>query len=409
MFSRRLKTGYFVLEGLNSFATVYFFYYLYYYMHKVHGFGNQANLLLAALNGATYAVCAWWAGKFAQRFGYFRALKTGFAIMSLAAALGWLMKTAGAQVGVMVLMVFGMSFTWPTLEALAAEGEPAGGVQHMVGIYNIVWAGTAAVANFFGGAMLERLGTSSLFYVPLAFALSQFGLTLWLESEAERSVAKSSEQPQPQGLMPVPGPTAAAVAPLPAIHNPNPRSGERAQCFLRMSWLANPFAYIALNTLIATMPGVAGRLGLSTTLAGFFGSVWSFARLGAFYGLWHWQGWHYRFQWLLLAYIGLVGSFISILLAPNVAVLVSAQVVFGGALGLLYYSSLFYSMDLSDAKGEHGGIHEAVIGLGNFAGPALGAGTLHFLPHHPGSSAVAVSLLLLGGLGGLAVIWRAGK
>ena len=210
-------------------------------------------------------------------------------------------------------------------------------------------------------------------------------------------------------LLPVPGPTAAAVAPLAAAHNPSPRSGERAQCFLRMSWLANPFGYIALNTLIATMPGVAGRLNLSTTLAGFSGSVWSFARLGAFYGLWHWEGWHYRFRWLLLSYIGLVLSFISILLAPNVAVLVGAQVVFGGALGLLYYSSLFYSMDLSDAKGEHGGIHEAVIGLGNFAGPALGAGALQFLPQYPGSSAVAVSVLLLGGLVGLAAIWRGGK
>jgi predicted MFS family arabinose efflux permease len=407
MFSRRLKTGYFVLEGLNSFATVYFFYYLYYYMHKVFGFGNQANLLLAALNGAMYALCAWWAGKFAQRFGYFRALKTGFAVMSLAAALGWLMTTAGQQVGVMLLMVFGMSFTWPTLEALAAEGEPPGGVQHMVGIYNIVWAGTAAVANFFGGAMLEKLGPSSLFYVPLAISLSQFCLTVWLESEANRSLASSGEKPQM--LLPVPGPTAAAVAPLAAAHNPSPRSGERAQCFLRMSWLANPFGYIALNTLIATMPGVAGRLNLSTTLAGFSGSVWSFARLGAFYGLWHWEGWHYRFRWLLLSYIGLVLSFISILLAPNVAVLVGAQVVFGGALGLLYYSSLFYSMDLSDAKGEHGGIHEAVIGLGNFAGPALGAGALQFLPQYPGSSAVAVSVLLLGGLVGLAAIWRGGK
>jgi predicted MFS family arabinose efflux permease len=405
MFSRRLKTGYFVLEGLNSFATVYFFYYLYYYVHKVHGFGNQANLLLAALNGATYALCAWWAGKFAQRFGYFRALKLGFFIMSVVAALGWGVKTASGQVGIMTLMVVGMSFTWPTLEALVAEGEPAGGVQHMVGIYNIVWAGTAAVANFFGGAMLDKLGPSSLFYVPLAIQVTQLGLTLLLESEANRSLAKSGG---PIQTLPVPGPMAAAIAPLPGVHNPNPRTGEKAQRFLRMSWLANPFAYIALNTLIATMPAVAGRLRLSTTLAGFCGSVWSFARLGAFYGLWHWEGWHYRFRWLLLAYIGLVASFISILLAPNVIVLVSAQVVFGGALGLLYYSSLFYSMDLSDAKGEHGGIHEAVIGLGNFAGPALGAGALQFLPQYPSSSAVAVSLLLLSGLGGLAAIWRGG-
>ena len=62
MFSRRLKTGYFVLEGLNSFATVYYFYYFYFFMQTAFGFGNKANLALAALNGAVYAVMAWQGG-----------------------------------------------------------------------------------------------------------------------------------------------------------------------------------------------------------------------------------------------------------------------------------------------------------------------------------------------------------
>jgi hypothetical protein len=86
-----------------------------------------------------------------------------------------------------------------------------------------------------------------------------------------------------------------------------------------------------------------------------------------------------------------------------------AQVVFGCALGLIYYSSLFYSMDLSQAKGEHGGIHEAAIGLGNFAGPAVGATALHFLPQYANGSAWAVSGLLLLGLGGLVGVWWKGK
>ena len=51
MLPRRLKTGCFVLEGLNSFATVYYFYYFYFFMQTVFGFGNRANLMLAALNG----------------------------------------------------------------------------------------------------------------------------------------------------------------------------------------------------------------------------------------------------------------------------------------------------------------------------------------------------------------------
>ena len=68
--------------------------------------------------------------------------------------------------------------------------------------------------------------------------------------------------------------------------------------------------------------------------------------------------------------MGLLVSFGAAVLAPSVGVLVLAQLVFGGSVGLIYYSSLFYSMDSSETKGEHGGIHEAVIGLGNCAGPA---------------------------------------
>ncbi len=120
-------------------------------------------------------------------------------------------------------------------------------------------------------------------------------------------------------------------------------------------------------------------------------------------------GWHYRFRWLLAAYFALVCGFITILLAPNLPVLVAAQVVFGGAVGLIYFSSLFYSMDISETKGEHGGIHESAIGLGNCAGPAVGAAALQFLPQYGHSGALAVTLLLLCGLGGLVAIWWSGR
>ncbi|HWI58342.1 MAG TPA: MFS transporter, partial [Bacillota bacterium] len=186
MYSRRFKTGYFVLEGLNSFATVYYFYYFFFFMQKAFGFGNKANLALAALNGVTYAVFAWFAGKFAQRFGYFTALKLGFGLMLGALAVGTQLHFALGHVLVMLVTVVGMCFTWPTLEALVSEGESPDGLQHMVGVYNVVWAATAAVANFTGGAMLEKLGLHSLFYVPIAIQLTQLTLTFWLEFQARR-------------------------------------------------------------------------------------------------------------------------------------------------------------------------------------------------------------------------------
>ena len=390
MFSRRLKTGYFILEGLNSFATTYYFYYFYFFMQTEFGYGNRANLLLAALNGAIYAVMAWLGGNFAQRFGYFTALKAGFLTMMTALAIGSQLHTASGHILVMAVTVVGMCFTWPTLEALVSEGETRAGVQRMVGIYNVTWAGTGAVAYFSGGAILEKLGPSSMFYVPAAILVVQLGLTVWLESQA-RQAARTS-----------------VTTKAPSEPDPHPHPAARTKVFLRLAWLSNPFAYIAINTIIAVIPGIAKRLELSTMVAGFCCSLWCFSRVGAFLVLWRWSGWHYRFRWLLVAYLMMVGTFAAILTAPNLAVLVLAQIVFGSVAGLIYYSSLFYSMDLGDTKGEHGGIHEAVIGLGNFAGPAVGAASLYFLPQYANSGAVAVSGLLLLGLGGLLAIWRKG-
>src|SRR5438094_6130122 len=91
------KTGYFILEGLNSFGLVYYTYYLFFFMEQVFGFGNQANLALAALSGGIYMCAAWWGGRFAQRVGYFTALKLGFVIMIGALAVGTQLESVLGQ------------------------------------------------------------------------------------------------------------------------------------------------------------------------------------------------------------------------------------------------------------------------------------------------------------------------
>jgi hypothetical protein len=406
-------------------------------MAKVFGFGNRANLTLAALNGFICIFAAWWGGKFAQHFGNFTALKLGFFMMAAALTCGMFVQSVTGQIFVMAAMLIGMCFTWPTLEAMASEGETSVGIQRMVGIYNVIWAGTGALADFTGGMMLDKLGLRSLFYVPAAIFFCQLAITFWLARRTrifcvnEPASSRSLAQPL-QGCGPLMRQSQGSLASSATLGfeaeslrdsqiekahgseereartalatESNPRPISKAKWFLRMAWLANPFAYIALNTVIAVVPGVANRLGLSTTLAGFCCSVWCFARFAAFFGLWAWSGWHYRFRWLLTAYVALLSTFTLIVMAPNLAVLVAAQIVFGGALGLIYYSSLFYSMDLSETKSKHGGIHEAAIGLGNFAGPAVAAASLFFLPHFANSGVIGVCGLLVAGLSALIVM-----
>jgi predicted MFS family arabinose efflux permease len=379
---QKFRAACYTIEGLNSFAVVIFFNYLYFFCRDEFGFDNKHSLALAAFIGLIYTFASWQAGKLAARFGYFAALKTGFAIMAVGLLVGSQMPTAPRVIACACVVNLGMCMIWPTIEAMVSEGAVAADA---VGLYNITWAATNALAYFIGGTLLEKLGYRSIFYVPLAFMLVQLGVVIWLQKSLGHPVEPAAAEHQ-------------ATTPTEVVP-----AAERTN-FKQLAWLANPFAYIAINTLLAVIPDIAHKFHLSPMLAGFTCSLWCFVRLGMFVCLWCWTGWHYRFRWLATAFGLLIVSFATILIAPSLALLFVAQVLFGGAIGLIYYSSLFYSMDASDTKSEHGGIHEAAIGVGNCLGPALGAASLQFLPQYASSGAVAVSVLLLGGLGGLLVV-----
>jgi hypothetical protein len=235
--------------------------------------------------------------------------------------------------------------------------------------------------------MIERFGLRAMFYVPCAIFLAELGFTWWLELKTRNSGDLERISIGNVPLIQLEGRTGSSTSP---------------RTFMRMAWLANPFAYLTINTVVAVSPSLAQTLSLSPRYAGYFCSIWMFTRTAAFVLFWLWPGWHYRFRWLLGAYLGMVAAFVAILLSPGLASLVGAQIGFGLCIGLIYYASLFYSMDVGETKGEHGGWHEAAIGAGSCAGPAIGATALHFFPGTPGSSAWAVSVMLLGGFAGLA-------
>ncbi len=391
MFHRKRKTGYFLLEGLNSLATAYYFYYLFFYMRQQFKFGSAENLALAALHGFVYMFAARVGGNVAQSRGYFFALRVGFIVMAGSLTLGSLLSQVAGQVAVLAVWTIGVCFTWPTLEALVSEKETPAGLRQMVGLYNLVWAGSSAVAYFIGGTLFEKLGAKSLFLLPAMLHVIQLAMTFWLEHRAT-----------PAGQPPCLPAAALEIGPRPEAVSPS----VSPKTFLRLAWVANPFAYVAINAAMPVIPELALKLSLSPMYAGFFCSVWFFARFAAFIWLWWWPGWHYRFDLLLGVNILMVISFAAMLLAAPFGVILLAQIFFGLSLGLIYYSSLFYSMDVGETKGEHGGVHESAIGTGIFAGSAVGAASRHFFPQHAGSSTLAVSGLLVLGIAAILVIKR---
>jgi len=381
---RRLKLGYFAIEAFNSAASTFFLYYLFFLTRDEFHFTSRGNLFLTALHGFIYIFGSWQGGKFAQRFGYFTALKLGFAGMIGALVIGFWVPGVVGQILALALWTAPLCLIWPTLEALVTEGEDFKGTARMVGIYNVVWSGANSVAYCLGGWVWDRCGRNGLYWIPIGIIAAQFILTLWLERAARR----------------VPKP----VKPIEPEHHPEAAALKQRippKRFLQMAWVANPFSYVAINTVCAVIPQLAQRFELTPTQTGVFCSLWFYVRMGAFILLWQWTAWHYRFRWMVAAFVCLIAGFAALLLAPQFWVVIAAQVVFGAATGLIYYSSLFYSMDAGDAKGEHGGFHEAMIGAGTCGGPLVGAMALTYAPNSSNAGVFAVTGLLLIGFGGL--------
>jgi len=378
-----LKRHVFLLEALNGFASSLYFNYIFFFLREHFGFGAKGNLLFCAANGLIYAIGAFYGGKFAQRRGYFRALTIGWWTVIASQLIALFSVSVTGQWIAMIVWTLGICVTWPTFEALTCEGESVATLPRKVGIYNVVWSVAFALGLFLGGTIIDTLTWKSMFIVPACLHFVQILLL--------RSLGRSVTKPWSE----------LSGAPATVSVAPEHADGQLNKAFLRMAWLANPFAYIAMNTVIPLIPQVAANLHLSKAGAGFFCSIWMFARTASFFALWKWTRWHYRFGWLLASYALMIASFAAILMWTKFPLLVAAQVVFGFAVGLIYYSSLFYSMDASDTKGEHGGVHEAVIGAGIFFGPSIGYTALQFFPANPNSSATAVSVILTLGIGGL--------
>jgi hypothetical protein len=221
-----------------------------------------------------------------------------------------------------------------------------------------------------------------LYWLPLSICVVQWGATFRLQKLHDRWMSTVPVEPIDEHV-----PEERPVDPI---------------LFRKLAWLGNPMNYMAVNTLLVVTPGIAVHAGLNLEQAGLVLGIWYWVRAGAFAVLWQWRGWHYRFSWFLAAFALLAVSFVAMITSHLVWELAVAQLAFGFASALLYYSSLFYAMDGSDTKAAHGGVHEALIGLGIFGGPALSTAAVA-LTGSASAPAWTVGTVLVFGMG--ASIW----
>ncbi len=363
---RRTLAGYYAAEGLNAFAVTIVGSCIFFWTRSRYGYSDLHNLLLGALQGLLFALVPRWGGRLGDRWGYDRALRLGAAGMLVAELILLTVHNPVAPAIAIALFTAFMSLTWPVLEAAVVLYPGRLSTPDRIGIYNLVWALPGAFAFLASGALFRWKPDAILVAAIAAQALM---LAHLLRRPRASTPAESARAPHRGDAVP---------------HADKLRS-------VRLARLANGTGYLMQCGLMATAPAVGDRLGLPAASTIWLVCVFLAARGGAFFGLWKWTGWHYRTRWLALALLAGPVSLAGIFFVPWTAGVFTALAVFGAAVGLCYYASLYYSLDLGEEKGEHSGQHESIIGLGVLLGPLTGVAGAAIFGHTAGAQGAIVA------------------
>jgi hypothetical protein len=213
--------------------------------------------------------------------------------------------------------------------------------------------------------MILKYWPAGMFVVPAVVHLAM-ALLMWQTARQGGALLESDEPPH--------------------ASPPEPELLQVRTLALWMSRLALPATFVVISSLLAAMPTLPLIRRLDPTAGTVLASVWMGARWVGFLLLGVTSWWHTRPRALLAASVLILVAFVAITFQPGwlpgapcvatgpwVVWLAGWQVALGLALGLIYSASLYFGMVLSEGSTEHGGYHEALIGLGTVIGPGAGA------------------------------------
>lgn len=341
---------------------------IFFYMKYRFGWQTRENFLLAAAQGVVYIPGALLAGPVVARFGQNRTLGGIYFVLAGLTATACLIAGSGragsatAVAATLLAYTFTIGISWPILEGLVASAGAPAGIARRLAVYNVIWPAGGALAIAVEGTIL-KFWIAGLFLIPGALHALSLGLVL-----LRRGAGSDAAASAPVGHAPHPA--------------PEPELLRKRKLALWLSRTALPATYTVIYGLMPMMPSLPALRELPTTLQTVVASVWLITRWVAFIVLALGSWWHTRPRALLWAAVVMLVAFFGMTLRPtggaspalDLACLIAWEGVLGLAIGMIYSGSLYFGMVLSEGSTEHGGYHEALIGLGWVLGPAAGVG-----------------------------------
>ena len=327
--------------------------------------------LLQTASTLVYALNCLWVGRMADRASKSLLARSGCVL----AALACLALSRADSLGLLFLIVpvlgLANSLFWPSVEsALGSESGPKG-LEKAVGLFNVLWSAGKSLGFFLAGWMMQALGAA---YAMYAAAASAAAVALFYPNAGP---SRSHEDREP------------ARAEL---------SAYRTMGYIANFFLHGVGAVLATHYFKYLSAAVPGGTSPKAFFGLFLGVVFG-AQTLLFWALLPHARWTYRRDLLYGSQLLAGAACFTLTLTRDPGLTLVLALPLGAGFGFAYASSIYYSLHGPYDHGKFSGIHEAVVGLGNFV-LALGGGLLADglgdlrAPYWLGAGAILAAVLL---------------
>jgi MFS family permease len=303
--------------------------------------------LIALISAGVYFAASLLLGRLSDRWGRRPSIVAGCLLGAAVFATGIHVRELWHIYVLMALSAAAMASFWPALEADISDHSSPRQLPRRVGRFNVAWCSGFAVTGLAAGGLCQWIGHRGVLFIAACIGLLTIPIYL----------ARTFQSEDP--------------APVEPEEDRRRASAGRAETFWKMALVLN-FAAMGANAVLRYhVPTVTG--GERSALGGAYLTVLFTAETLTFIILGKWHGWHYRGSPLTAScLLILAGGVLCGFCHGSVPVFAAGCALTGVGCGLIYNSSIYYSVAAETRKGHRGGIHESALGLGAAIVPYVG-------------------------------------
>lgn len=319
---------------------------VYFFARVRLGFSDAENLALALASGTAYVLGALCSHGVSRRLGERKVLQG-----AIVGAIGLMVVTAlrptpALLFVTMTLLGVLLGGMWPIIESYVGAGQGPQVQARAIGQFNMAWSTAVPLGYAVSGLIIEHWAPG-LFWLAAALSIGGFVLSFGLARRPEHLPADHPERPGEDQVAYWRGLLASARSLMVSTY--------------ALMWILN-----------ALFPRIFEDVGVPVVWATVLAALLDIVRLAMFALLKAWPGWHGRRRWLLASTAAIPAGYFLIIGARNLGMVLAGELVFGAAVGVVYFSALYYAIVVKNASVDAGGGHEGLIGSGFTIGPLAG-------------------------------------